>query len=983
SNSLSVALLPQLGCTSMTKKLTQFEPQLAMELDLDSFLNSHLSLSDEDDDDNLNSVPHRTIDEILNDSDSSASSSPPSTIHRLASDPKPPHPPTDAVSVSSAKSDESSQVRPRPNLYTRVKSGELSDDPVGKVSKPSPWLLGGMRTNAKPGAALAAAAAASRSMPTPHAAAIKSKRSAGSGIFQKVLESTELDDKSEVGSNSNNDTNVGSSEVTESNSNEGEVDFGDELLRKGRVWERERELEETSQGIEVSAGNAPEEVKNVSFDENLTNLDANDVEDNEFNNNVEVVEECQPEIQDIDENSPGSKHSDSEEERLGDGGGGGNDNDGEGGGGGDDDDNNNDRDSNDDGELGSSITQLVEERIGQLESRRISKKAEKKLQKPLEIAEELEKKQASTALHWEEGAAAQPMRLEGVRRGSTTLGYFNVDANNPITRTLSAPALRRDHGSPQVLAVHSNYIAIGMARGAVLVIPSKYSAHNADIMDAKMLILGLQGERSYAAVTSICFNQQGDLLLAGYADGHITVWDVQRSSVAKVITGEHTAPVVHTLFLGQDSQVTRQFKAVTGDSKGLVLLHSFSVVPLLNRFSIKTQCLLDGQRTGTVLSASPLLFDEFSGGASQSAQGNGTVTGSSIGGMMGEWWVEMQVGNSSMRDLLWLKKVRLTPNLEVYAQLSKPEGVREGAMPSTAWKCTTQSRRLPANTENMPAEVVERVSLLAIAWDRKVQVAKLVKSELKVYGKWSLESAAIGVAWLDDQMLVVLTMTGQLCLFAKDGTVIHQTSFSVDGFGGDDLIAYHTHFVNIFGNPEKAYHNCVAVRGASVYVLGPMHLIVSRLLPWKERIQVLRSAGDWMGALNMAMTIYDGQAHGVVDLPRTLVAVQEAIMSYLVELLLSYVEEVFSYISVALGNQIGIMDQVDDLNSKSSSVHSEIKEQYTRVGGVAVEFCVHIKRTDILFDEIFSKFVAVNREVFSIQCVFAFDPSVNFMRFCS
>lgn len=398
-------------------------------------------------------------------------------------------------------------------MYTRVKSGESSDDPVGKVSKPSPWLLGGMRTNAKPGAALAAAAAASRSMPTPHAAAIKSKRSAGSGIFQKALESTELDDKSEVRSNSNNDTNVGSSsEVTESNSNEGEVDFGDELLRKGRVWEREREreLEETSQGIEVSAGNAPEEVKNVSFDENLTNLDANDVKDNEFNNNVEVVEECQPEIQDIDENSPGSKHSDSEEERLGDGGAGGNDNDGEDGGGGDDD-NNNDRDSDDDGELGSSITQLVEERIEQLESRRISKKAEKKLQKPLEIAEELEKKQASTALHWEEGAAAQPMRLEGVRRGSTTLGYFNVDANNPITRTLSAPALRRDHGSPQVLAVHSNYIAIGMARGAILVIPSKYSAHNADIMDAKVTF------HSCVLVLTSYDREIGDYMLTNYA----------------------------------------------------------------------------------------------------------------------------------------------------------------------------------------------------------------------------------------------------------------------------------------------------------------------------------------------------------------------------------------------------------------------------------------------------------------------------------
>lgn len=67
------------------------------------------------------------------------------------------------------------------------------------------------------------------------------------------------------------------------------------------------------------------------------------------------------------------------------------------------------------------------------------------------------------------------------------------------------------------------------------------------------------------------------------------------------------------------------------------------------------------------------------------------------------------------------------------------------------------------------------------------------------------------------QMLVVLTSNGQLFLYAKDGTVIHQTSFAVDGSGGDDLVAYHTQFTNLFGNPEKAYHKCIAVRGASIY----------------------------------------------------------------------------------------------------------------------------------------------------------------------
>lgn len=101
-----------------------------------------------------------------------------------------------------------------------------------------------------------------------------------------------------------------------------------------------------------------------------------------------------------------------------------------------------------------------------------------------------------------------------------------------------------------------------------------------------MLMLG---DRSLAPVTSVCFSQQGDLLLAGYGDGRVTVWDVQKASAAKVIIGEHTAPVVHTLFLGQDPQAGRNFRAITGDSKGQVLLHAFSVILLVNRFSVETQ----------------------------------------------------------------------------------------------------------------------------------------------------------------------------------------------------------------------------------------------------------------------------------------------------------------------------------------------------------------------------------------------------------
>jgi len=96
----------------------------------------------------------------------------------------------------------------------------------------------------------------------------------------------------------------------------------------------------------------------------------------------------------------------------------------------------------------------------------------------------------------------------------------------------------------------------------------------------QMLFFWNQGEKTQSPVTAMCFNQQGDLLLVGYADGHMTIWDVQKATAAKVIYGEHMAPVVHVCFI-------RQSKAITGDSKGVVLLHTFSIIPVINRLTVK------------------------------------------------------------------------------------------------------------------------------------------------------------------------------------------------------------------------------------------------------------------------------------------------------------------------------------------------------------------------------------------------------------
>lgn len=948
-----------------------------MELDLDSFLESHV---DDDDDDHL--LNHRTVDEIILNHSSSSSSS---------SSPSPPFSPSalhghnylDRRNLSVDSSFQSlklplelHQTEPRAESIGSKQSSEFSSPPAGQGVLP-PFFSGFIRSNSKPGDALAAAFAASRPIPAPRAAAIKSRK-ASSGVLQRALESDELapiappaptdtdvSDKNldtfgrsellhEIGSETIglegntmdqfqaaqvqlSDSENDSREVSTVDAGQGNMNVADaddvsvvndfsiksnlkEPLSYTRTQVESPSRAEKDSIIHDSSGLDEIEDRQIQSlfggEDNVASADSNEEAATEEILSSPVYETLSDE--DLNKKD-GTKHEhenvipQSKEGEVSSNG--------------DETDSLND------------AVSIIEELVLQGESMRDSTKPQNNYLsalKPLELAEEAEKKLAFTAMHLEEGASAQPMRLDGVHRSSNVLGYFDVDENNTITQTLLSQAFRREHGSSQVLAVHLKYIAVGMSKGSILVMPSRYSPHHADNMDAKMLIFGLPGDRSHVPLTCLSFNQQGDMLFAGYGDGHYTVWDVQRASVLRVVT-EHKAPVVHLLYLGQDSQVTRQFTVLSGDTKGVVNLDRFTVYPLFNRVSLSKSQELLNESNSTTLCAMPLLSGESYGGAMVASQEGGGPS------LIEEGVVILGTHQSAL-------VAKFSPTFKVYAKIPRPDGVREGSMPYAAWK-----------SESMSTET-EKVSLLAIAWDRRVQVAKLVKSELKVCWGWTTDSSAVGLAWLDELILVILTATGELCLFSKDGNLIHRRSLAADGSCGEDLMSYHAYFSNVFGNPEKAHHNCLGVRGATLYILRPSQLVVSRLLSWKERIEVLHKAGDWMSALNMAMSLYDGQAHAVIDLPKNLDDVQKTLMPYLVQLLLSYVDEVFSYITVTSGNQHGQSGQSNELKYDANFVNPDIKEQYTLVGGVSVEFCLHIKRLDVLFDEIFPKYVAVNHK---------------------
>jgi len=465
-----------------------------MELDLRSFL-------PDDTETDLPPTHHRTVDEILNDCSSSSSSSPSSSPPSSPSNNKPinfPQPAPVSIAGRVAQNVRVGDKPPRPRVFSS--------------------LFGRVTPNAKPGAALAAAAAASRSVPTPHAAAIMHRRRISNSIKS---ESDISDVLSEFG------------EKIERSVSVGDVDFrgrelGDFVERSESVGIDAIQVNEDDVNVksdldECSVSNLLNSVENghdhddkglnsmnsSSFDvdgaENghdhdskglnsasfdvvvVVDDDDNDefgekssfdyVGDNGINETEEIVngvggvvsggfvEAIENEV--VDDDGGGDGEGIENEDDGDDGGGGGGD---------------------DDGSSIGDVFELVEETLEELEleSKRVTKKKLDSSKKPLDLAEELEKKNASTGLHLEEGAAAQPMRLEGVRRGSIALGYFDVDADNAITRVISSQNFRRDHGSAQVLVVHANYIAVGMTKGLIVVVPSKYSIHHADNTDGKV-----------------------------------------------------------------------------------------------------------------------------------------------------------------------------------------------------------------------------------------------------------------------------------------------------------------------------------------------------------------------------------------------------------------------------------------------------------------------------------------------------------------
>lgn len=118
------------------------------------------------------------------------------------------------------------------------------------------------------------------------------------------------------------------------------------------------------------------------------------------------------------------------------------------------------------------------------------------------------------------------------------------------------------------------------------------------------------------------------------------------------------------------------------------------------------------------------------------------------------------------------------PALEVMSKLSRPMGIRDGAIAYTAWRrfrSKPGSSVVPSrgNTNSHVStgsnvngvvtdakkdegdnEDDDSLPMLAMGWDTKMFIWQLTHSNLRKVREWELDSPAVGLAWLEEQVSI-------------------------------------------------------------------------------------------------------------------------------------------------------------------------------------------------------------------------------------
>ncbi|KAK9788705.1 hypothetical protein WJX73_001767 [Symbiochloris irregularis] len=472
-------------------------------------------------------------------------------------------------------------------------------------------------------------------------------------------------------------------------------------------------------------------------------------------------------------------------------------------------------------------------------------------------------------------------------------------------------------GSPSCVAAFHAVVAVGTSAGVVLVLLPRGITSGGQLSGQPQLMrLGqLPGSNLSATqslshcVTTLAFSAQGSMLLAGHAGGEVVFWELRRTSWENVksIRDAHASPVTAAAFLDGGAS------ALTGDAQGRVLLHPVaSYLSLTAKF---TSRLTRGAQA-------VLVSDGASGGASQQQQQLDPGRAAFI-----------QEGAGRMEGLILAGGAR---GLHV---------CRVGSDGRIATLHTLNPPPAPAGSVLPPQQPPGGACTQLAGWEEEGA------------------GATVGLVWLEGPALAVMSQQGR-----QQGTLVRL----IDPGGAEHerlqldlslLPPPHLAMGSQGSAPVTVpLHSACTASTDRLLCLTTQGMVTARMLGWQERMAVLRGLSMWEAALSLGLSIFaaaqgsaeetiptnsdGGSQNGASAVPRGgpkaawrcegSGAATEGVIGRLVQSLMSLLDG-------GLGS-----DQDDE-------------EQALRAAGTAIHVALTLGQEEVLWQEVFPRFVRGGR----------------------
>ena len=404
--------------------------------------------------------------------------------------------------------------------------------------------------------------------------------------------------------------------------------------------------------------------------------------------------------------------------------------------------------------------------------------------------------------------------------------------------------------------------------------------------------------------------------------------------------------ILHLGFLG-----SRHTALVSADDRGMAFSHlatrgmgivarTVKTTRILGRYPELTPSSIRQRKPSSVLAFSPLPL----GNAEQASDTMGLV---------------------AMLTPYLLVIVSTTPIAQTQHKTPRPKEVAPHSAMTAALAWFPSVKLKVAN--KVTSEASSKVKLV-YCWSNVLTVLEVVEVEpsassgaegppnlqFRPRSKWKAQEAIVAVQWLGRSVLAILTITQQLVIL--EDSSLRETNSS-------DLVQKHIHHVDLFSQQlnmlveqldeeDASMHGVVAdafymsfrAYKGRLFLLGFNELSFGQLSNWADRLLALIEEGNYIGAIELAISYYTGEADKVsVGLPDDDDSRHRMVLGKLLEM-----------ISASLRYTFG--------KNKEAIFEAPGLGQIQELAGVCISACVSVEDMDFLFDEVYPWFFEANSQ---------------------